>query len=176
MKHSIAIAIAALVLASASASADVVTFSEPDFDWLATGGSATPNHIWTTGDFWKQNFLGTSVPSATDLTLDLNVDDTAFENLNLNVFVNATNVGSFTLTPPDSGFQQFNFSFPAIAGPNYNIEMIASSTISGGKGSYSMLVGPSTGAAPSFATITPEPGCLSLLVLGGIAVLRRRRR
>ena len=103
----LACALAALAIPAASANAVVLPFSEPDFDWFAQG-AATPNHIWIAGDYWAQTFNGTGLPSATDLTLDLNIGLDAFpsENLDISVIVNGNPVGSFTLTPADGGLQQ----------------------------------------------------------------------
>lgn len=170
---------AAIAVATGSASAVVLPFSEPDFDWLSQQGAGVQYYIWTTGDFWAQDFPATGVTSATDLTLDLNLNPTAgspIQNLSFDVFLNGTNVGSFTVTPADNGsFFQTSFNFPAVAGPNYDLDIIATSTISSGAGSYSLLVDPSTSQG-SFVTITPTPGAATLLGLGGIAALRRRRR
>ena len=150
-----------------------LTFSQPDFDWLANGGSATPYHIWTVNDYWRQNFVSTGLPSASKLVLDLFVNDAASETLNLDVLVNSNNVGSFSLNPGDSGSShQFNFSFGSIAGDDYLIEIVAANTLSPGVSSYSIQID-----GPSTARLTPEPTSFALAGLGliGVACARRRR-
>ena len=170
------LALAAIAFAAGAANAVVLPFSNPNFDWLANGVNASANHIWTTNDHWGQAFNGTGLASATKLTLDLNIslDATPFENLSLDVFVNGNTVGSFTLTPADSGFKQYMFNFGAIPGDNYSIYMVATNTISDGAGSYNLILTDATGAT-SRATLTPTPGALALLTPGALVITRRRR-
>src|ERR1700733_8629015 len=87
------------VLAGISATrADVLTFSPPDFVWSHPAGGASPNHIWITGDSWSQDFTGTGVASADHADLHLFIDDnilTTGNQLDLNLVINSTTVGSF---------------------------------------------------------------------------------
>src|SRR4051812_41165730 len=90
-----------MILSCSAARADVtLTFSEPDFDWLAQGSSATPYHIWTAGDFWTQTFNGTAQPSAAHMGLRLLIDDNLLSvgnHLDMNVLLNNNVIGAFSI-------------------------------------------------------------------------------
>jgi len=166
----------ALVLAASPASAYTAFFSEPDFSYLQQG-IGDPYFIWPAGDFWAQEFTGTGLPSATQLTLDLNIvgSGMVLDDLDLGVFLNNVLVGSFSLMPADAGgFIQETFNFAAIAGQDFEVEVRATSTIDPGAGSYSLVVDPSTGGGSS-VTILPTPSSTMLLGVAGLTTLRRRR-
>ena len=114
--------------------------------------------------------MSTGLASANELTLDLLVDDVAWETLDLDVFVNATNVGSFSLNPIDIGLQQFKFSFAPILGDSYFIQMIATNTLTPLVGSYSISL---EGGFSTATLFIPEPSALILIV--GLMGARRRR-
>ena len=168
------VALAMVVFAGATHAVEL-PFSEPDFDWIATGGTATPYHIWTTGDYWRQNFASTGLPSADAMTLYLNVDDTANETLNLDVLINAVDVGDFSLNPGDAGLQTFGFSFAAVAGDSYFIELVALNTITGGAGSYSISLDRGESKAVLTGSEIPEPATLVMLALAGAGLALRKR-
>ena len=156
--------------------ADVtLVFAEPDFDWFAGGGSATPYHIWTTGDFWAQNFTGTAQPSAGHMDLRLFIDDNTLSGgsqVNLNAVLNGTVVGGFTIPQGVTGLLNFSFNFPAIAGPNYDVRLLETNTVPLGLGAVSMAPN-----GQSTVTLTPEPAT-GLTATGAAALLlwRRQRR
>jgi len=168
------VALATVLFAGATHAVEL-PFSEPDFDWIATGGSATPYHIWTTGDYWRQNFASTGLPSADAMTLSLNVDDTASETLNLDVLINAVDVGDFSLNPNDFGLQVFGFSFSPVAGDSYFIELVALNTITGGAGSYSISLDRGESKAVLTGSEVPEPTTLVMLALAGAGLALRKR-
>lgn len=153
-----------------------LTFNEPNFDWLAQGTSASPYHIWTTGDFWTQQFSGTGLNSANRLDLKLQIANDgalASQNLGLNVRVNGSSVGNLTLFSQTPGMYQGTYNFPAIAGDAYEIKLIATSTIADGAGSFSLLID-----GPSTATLgfIPEPSAIALAVIGLVAICNRRHK
>jgi len=154
-------------------------FSEPDFEWLSQGGG-TPYHLWTAGDYWRQTFVGTGLASATDLSLDLVIENAApaSEDLNFDAFVNSTNVGNFTINANTPGLYQFSYSFGPIAGDSYSLELVATNTISDGAGSFSLALADQV----SFATLSgtpaiPEPSTVVLMGLGliGLGYAGRRK-
>jgi hypothetical protein len=96
----------------------------------------------------------------------------ASETLNFNVLLNSTNVGTFALHPSDVGAAHlYNFSFPAIAGQNYDIKMLATNTISSGHGSYTLALD-----GNSYATIIPEPASWGLVAIASCGAMVRLRR
>lgn len=155
-----------------TAHGDILIFSEPDFEWYSQGPS-TQYHLWTTGDYWRQQFDNTGLESATDLSLDLVIlHDLALgtQDMSFDVFVNGLTVGSFDLLAGVSGLYQYDFSFSPIAGNDYFIEMIATSSMVPGNGSYSIVLD-----NQSFATLTPAPTSLAVFALLGLVGIRRRR-
>ncbi len=165
----------ALIGIGSNAQAVVLTFSEPDFQWLSQGGGGTPNHVWTAGDFWEQTFNGTGLGAAASLQLDLEIDDNILNGLafvDFDVLVNSTTVGSFTVNEGEMGMQIYNFTFSPIAGPNFTIKMLETNTVPSGQGSVSMAV---DGDSTATLNAVPEPATVAVLGLGALALMRRRR-
>jgi hypothetical protein len=164
-----------LALAAPGASADVtLTFSEPDFDWLAQGTSSTPYHIWTTGDYWTQTFNATGQASAGHMDLRLFINDntlSAGAHVDLSVLLNNTMIGSLSIPVGFTGAQNYSFNFSTIVGPNYNVRLLETNTVPSGAGAVSMGLGGS-----SFVTLVPEPtGAAIAAALGVLLTMRRRR-
>jgi hypothetical protein len=158
--------IVVLAVVASPARAVILTFSPPAFEWFETGGTATPNHIWTTGDYWAQNFPATGLSNASSMALRLFIDDNALNpsnTLDLNVLLNANVIGNIAIPSGVSGPLDYNFAFGSIVGPNYRIQLLATNTIPSGDGSVSMAVD-----GRSFAVLVPEPDEL-ILVAGALA-------
>lgn len=172
-----------LLVMAAPAAADVtLPFGGSDFGWLALGVAATPYHVWTAGDYWAQEFDATGLNCVGSLSLDLFIDDNILDTgaqVDMNVLLNGTAVGSFTLLPGVTGLQNFTFNpIGPISGPDFYVKMLETNTVPGGFGSVSInpaqssiTLGSCEAAVPEF----PAP-LLAASGLGGLAGLLRRRR
>ncbi len=113
--------------ASAQVNQTTLTFSNPDFEWYQSSGNyLTLNHLWEIGDYWVQNFQGTDLPSANTMSLTLSFDDNALDSgsvLYLEVLLNNSPIGNFSISPDTLGLQQYQFSFDPIPGPDYRIKI-----------------------------------------------------
>jgi hypothetical protein len=154
----------------------IVFFGPPDFVWFHQGTNATPNHIWLAGDYWAQDFTIAGLSEVDQLTVDLayNDDTLTGPSLDLNAMLDGTVVGSFAVPPGVHGLRSYTFYFSPIAGPNYDIELIATNSIPLGEGSVSIADNNRTSAA--VFTGVPEPGTIGLLGLGTAVLLLLRRR
>jgi hypothetical protein len=148
----------------------VLAFNPPQFEWHHPSGSATPNHIWVTGDFWGQNFLATGLPSASQMSLTLFIDDNSLSSVPLNVAVNlnSTTLGGFLIPSGVAGPLVRNFIFPAVAGPNYRLEIDATNTIPSGLGSVSIAA---NGRSFALLESVPEPTALCIWSLVGVFMI-----
>ncbi len=119
----------------------LLAFSPPDFEWSHAGEGYIPYHIWLADDYWAQNFPATPLASANHLALTLTIDDNTFvsEQLEMNVLLNQTVVGSLSLLPGLLGTQTYDFSFDPVPGPDYRLELRATKTVSDG-GCVSMAI------------------------------------
>ena len=160
-------------LAAGPAIAVNLVFSEPDFQWVQTGGPATPYHIWAIDDYWAQTFPGTALDQASEMDLRLFIDDnilTAGDYVDLDVLLNGTKVGDLTIPSGLTGACDYSFAFSDILGPTYAVKLLETNTVPSGHGSVSMLPD-----GRSYLTLVPEPATLCLLVLGGLAAIKRKR-
>jgi hypothetical protein len=110
----------------------LLAFSQPDFEWShAVEGWVKPYHIWIAGDYWAQNFPATPLVSVNHMTLTLTIDDNTFssEQLEVNVLLNQTVVGSLRLSPGMLGTQTYDFYFDSIPGPDFRLELRATNTV-----------------------------------------------
>jgi hypothetical protein len=152
-------------------------------DFQSKGGSA--NHIWRAGDYWRQSFTVPSAATVTQLALQLQMtsNSTSRAGLDMGVFVNSIRVGQFNLTVGTSGTQNYSYSFAAIAGPTYLIELRALNTVPSGQGAVALVTSSGnsfarigTNAAvgqTSVATLSRVPGeGYARLVQSGIALQR----
>jgi hypothetical protein len=165
--------VSALVFVATAQADATLFFGPPDFVWSHPSGGATPNHIWIAGDYWGQDFTGTSQASASHAALRLFIDDNTLLNgdtLNLDFWLNGTNVGSFSVLAGQAGVLDYTFDFPSIAGPNYSVQLLETNTVPPGDGSVSMAANNDS----SYLTLTPEPSALALVALLAAGIARRR--
>jgi hypothetical protein len=152
----------------ARADSVTVTFGGTDFQWFNNGLGAF-DAVWTTGGFWAQDFSSTGIATTQSMTLDLNLNNVLSSGFSetFETLLNGVNVGSFTVNSGQSGLLIFKFSFPAVAGPNYDIEMeMTSATIPPGDGSLSLLFTHPPSRAVISGKPVPESSTLWLLGLG----------
>jgi hypothetical protein len=114
----------------------LLVFRQADFEWSHAGEGYAPYHIWLAGDYWAQNFPATQLASTNHMTLTLAIDDNTFssQQLDVNVLLNQTVIGSLTLGPGMLGTQTYDFSFDPIPGPDYRLEVRATSSVTDGLG------------------------------------------
>jgi len=187
MRFSILLIVGFLVLPATGARADILNFSSPDFIWSHPSGGASPNHIWITGDFWEQTFSGTSLGAASLLSVNIFVDDnilTAGNHVDLDVLLNSTSVGIFSIASGSTGLISNTFLFSPIAaaaGNAFDIKILETNTIPEGEGSVSMGILEQQSWAKLLLEGEPVPEPTSFLLLGtGLGVLclvawRRRK-
>ena len=136
------LAIIVLLAMRSQAKADTrLAFSQPDFEWSHAGQGYVSYHIWLAGDYWAQSFPATQLASANHMTLTLTIDDNTFssQQLEVNVLLNQTVLGSLTLSPGMLGTQTYDFSFEPIPGPDYRLEVRATNSVTDG-GCVSMAI------------------------------------
>lgn len=106
--------------------------------------------------------------------LNLVFDDTSLaQTLNLDVDLNGTIVGSFSIAPGASSFVN-TFAFSPISGTDYDIRIIATNTIGSGDGSVSLLADSATSTVTLESTV-PELGSPPLVSTGALSILALRR-
>ncbi len=163
--------------ASLEASADIGAFGGGDFAWTHPSGGATPNHIWRMGDGWSQTFAGGGADPVGGMTLHLFFDDNTLSNspVDLDVFLNGVDVGSFSISHGMTGLVNEGFSFAPVSGPNYFVSIVETNDVPPGMGSISLL------ADGRSSTVclepVPEPETYGLMALGltGLGLAARRR-
>ena len=169
---------AAWVAPTAALAVDLAFPSPTSFSGGPTGlgplGAGGGGHHFIAGDDLTQTFLGTGLPSVTQSRWQFTMDDytsVGVQNL-FDIQINGITVGSFSFTGDGqtSTLIPFDLTFnhAAIAGPDYTLRMVATSTVPPGLASWNWVAG-------GTVTLVPEPASAALLALAGLGLLRRRQ-
>jgi len=166
-----------------SAAAHAETFSYPSASSSVVGSvgfidGENIGYFWSVarGDSVTETFAS-SVGTATDLKLDLAVPENVLSpgyQVDWNVRLNGVSVGGFSIPDGFTGNASFPYSslsIPAVAG-NYTVRMEVTNEVDIGAGSHTLAY---AGEWKHEVTITPEPSALSMLAIGALSLIRRKR-
>jgi hypothetical protein len=146
------------------------------FTWFHQGSPATPNHIWITGDYWQQDF-GTVNETIAGATFNLYYNDNILQTgstLTLQASIDGTNVGpTFTVVPGQASSLNLVTTFSPMFVGDLTVAITAVSTVAPGQGSVSLQADGNSSNVTLQAV--PEPFSMSLLGLGALALVRKRR-
>jgi hypothetical protein len=146
---------------------------------LGAGGGAS---CYVAGERVWETFTGTGLSSTVSAQWDFdmsNYTDPGTTNT-FDVLINGIVIGNYQFTSVLYGVDlsfDLPFSFPAIAGDAYTLEIVATSTVPAGAGSYNWYPGGTVTLSDAGGAVVPEPATFGLLftALAAIAVARRRR-
>jgi hypothetical protein len=163
-------------------SSDSTTFSAiTGLGTLGSGGGGVHFHA---GDYVLQSFAGTGLATATSSHWVFDMSDLTSPGVDntFEVLINSTVGGAFDfIGQSGGGTQHFDLTFgPAapILGDNYTLEILATSTVPSGDGSWNWFPG---GQVTLSSNAVPEPSSLALCSVAGATFagysgLRRRKR
>jgi hypothetical protein len=175
------IGIALVASAGLTMSASAIDLDFPSPDSISGGptgsgplGAGGGGVHYMEGDDRTETFLGTGLPSVPDSQWVFSMDDWTDVGV-LNTFdieINGTVVGSFEFTGVgiSSTIVDFDlvFSHAPVAGDDYTLRMVATSTVPPGLASWNWFPG-------GTVTLVPAPASAMLLGMAGLVGIRRRR-
>jgi hypothetical protein len=128
------------------------------------------------GDGVSQEFDGTGLSSAASSEWQFTMSNFTSPGVTstFNVLINGTVVGSYSFLSTNANFQgdipfDLDFSFSPISGPDFILDIVATSTGPTDSGSWDFIAGGTVALSDVLAT-TPLPASLPLLV-GGLGAL-----
>jgi hypothetical protein len=135
------------------------------------------------GSYIQQTFVDTGLTSA--VTAEWKFAMTNFTALGhdnfFSVLINGNVVGTFDLVGTNLGRSQsfdLNFNFNPIAGEDYTLEILATSSVPLGGGSWNWVAGGTVTLGDGIATAVPEPSTWAMMIAGflGLGFMGCRRR
>jgi hypothetical protein len=181
VRRSLWVGVVLLAAAMAPAWAGPISLEFPSSDSISGGptgggmlGGGGGGLHFITGDDLTETFSDTGLGSATQSHWQFSMSDftPASVDNTFDVEINGAVVGSFTLNAAahtGSTTETFDllFDHAAISGPDYTLRMVATSTVPPGLSSWNWFPG-------GTVTLVPEPASLGLLLMGGLALIKRR--
>ena len=150
-------------------SSDSTTFSAiTGLGTLGSGGGGVHFHA---GDFVLQSFAGTGLATATSSHWLFDMSDLTSPGADntFEALVNSTVVGTFNFIGQSSGgTQHVDLTFgptAPILGENYTLEILATSTVPSGEGSWNWFPG---GQVTLSSNAVPEPSSSALFSVAGV--------
>ena len=134
---------------ASSVTVDFPTSSDP---WSTAVGVY---YFWNAGD-WVQGTRATSLPSATHVSIHINVmyNGLTCDNQDMRMLINGVEVGRFSITPGIATLDK-SFVFAAATGTTYTLRYETVRTVASGCGAASF--GPGGSPTPTGSTVTLSP-------------------
>jgi hypothetical protein len=112
-------------------------------------------YFWTAGD-WVQGSRATSLPTATHVSIHINVmyNGLTCDNQDMRMLINGVEVGRFSITPGIATLDT-SFTFAVATGTSYTLRYETVRTVASGCGAASF--GPGGSPTPTGSTVTLSP-------------------
>ena len=123
----------------------VLRFYDSTSSWFPATGDVvsvvTDPYWWNAGDY-AQGMRTPGLDTVTGVRFELMIDDNALDatgHVDLDLSINGTVVGSFSILPGDTT-KTVSFFFPPLSGPTYTIRLEETNTVDPGAGSVAILL------------------------------------